>query len=184
MRALMCTGAALCAAFVWSIGPQDAEARQRGQLLANMVSRGIERPASGREVSYGPGTLTVEQLADCLMTAKILDDRSEELEELRDKLAIRLAEVDASSAELERKKASVDRTSQGALESFKAAASDHDAMVRQVERIQTYVEGRAVRHRADLDHHKVECGKPYYADDLEGARRRAGLWRPGPRVQP
>ena len=183
MRALVCMGAALCAAFAWSIGLQDAEARQRGQLLANMLSRGIERPASG-ELRYTHGTLTAEQLAECLRGAKILDDRSEELEELRDKLAMRLPEVEASAAELERKKASLDRTGQSALESVKAAASDHDASVRHVEQIQTYVKGRATRHHGDLGRHKVECRKPYYADDLEAARKRAGLWRPGPPVQP
>jgi len=177
MRALVWTGAALCAAF--AVTTDDAEARQRGLLLAKLMSRGIEQPLAP---SYASGTLRLEQLADCLMTAKILDDRGEELEALPDTVAVRLADVEASSAELERNRRSLNSASQSALDALNAAISDHETMVRHVERIQTYVKGRRAGHDADLERYEAACAKPYYADNLEEARQRAGLWRPGARL--
>ena len=125
--------------------------------------------------TYGPDTLTIEQIETCLVFAQELDKSSEHLNALSDAINTESAAISQAQLFLATEKDLVDRYSEtavnaynGKLAAMRARIAKHNAKVDLGQADQT-------RHNARVVSYNAECAKKYYADDMEATRLKLGI---------
>jgi hypothetical protein len=165
---------------------ETADAGGLGRFVSGLVARGIVRGAAQSRNSnaytpdvlsktYTPNILTVDQLVRCLKKASALDQQSDQLEGKRIELQSAGKEIDQLKDQLDIKRAAVNRSSQVSVDRFNAEIDRYnvtaDRLKSQEERFNVLV----TFHNGNVTGFNAECGKQYYADDMESARKLAGI---------
>lgn len=153
-----------------------ADARGGGRFLGGLVARGAGSAVThGMRKSYTPDTLTVDQLVSCLKRASALDQESEDIESKRSELKTAVDKIDAYKSELDTKQARLNRYSQRAIDDFNSAVQAYNAMVVNERNSQSSFNTAVNAHNVSADAYNASCAKKYFADDLEQARKLAGM---------
>ncbi len=154
---------ALCALITTA---QAADAGGMGRFLSGLLTRGAVsatvhglRDSNTLAKSYTPDILTVDQLVQCLKRATSLDQEFDGLESMRKELQISSDQIDPLKAQLEKKAAVVNR-------------SNKEMNVRNRQELFNY---SVNAHNISANSYNAACAKKYYADDMEQARKLAGI---------
>jgi hypothetical protein len=125
--------------------------------------------------TYGPDTMTVEQIEKCLGSAQELDKSSEHVDALTNAVDVESAAIARSQQFLSMEKDLVDRYSEASVNAYnrkltamRTRISAYNASVDRAKAEQTSHNARVVSYNA-------ECAKKYYADDMEAARIKLGV---------
>ena len=167
---------------LWIVGTNQLQAGGVGgvlkALLARAVVRGVVQGASHYlPKSYGPGELTVEQLAQCLAKAKQLDQDDVRIEALRGEVRALVSTIEQSSAMIDANKATVDTTNRAAVDAFNAVVDRHNALNEQAKTKTINLNARIDISNNVKGSYNAECadGKRYYGDDLADAKKLEGM---------
>jgi hypothetical protein len=186
-RTLFFAAAAIASCTLVS-GPADAGGL--GKFVSGLVARGVVRGvvsgaarstpgntyASGfSDKTYTPNVLTVDQLVQCLKTASALDQQSEVLEGKRSELQLAGREIDQLRAQLEMNPAAVIRSSQVSVDRFNAEVDRYNAIANRLKSKEADFNGLVSDHNSNVTGFNAACAKQYYADDMESARKLAGI---------
>lgn len=171
---------AVCALVLIAATSEPAEAR-RGRFVTSLIARGATHatthgtttPTSAK--TYGADVLSVQQLTDCLRKAEQLDRNDGSVESDRELVRAKFSQVDSLKSEIDRSEATLNRSSQSAIDRFNAAVRRYNAIVGEARSMQTAFNQRIEAHNSDVNAYNAACAKRYYADDLDAAKRAAGL---------
>jgi hypothetical protein len=125
--------------------------------------------------TYGPDTMTAEQIEKCLASAQGLDKSSEYVDALSSVIDAESAAISRSQQFLSMEKDLVDRYSEASVDAYNRKMA---AMRTRISAYNTSVDrGKAEQasHNARVVSYNAECAKKYYADDMEAARVKLGL---------
>jgi hypothetical protein len=160
---------------------EPAGARGLGGFVARMVARGAlsatvrGAPPSTAKKVYTPDVLTVDQLVACLRRASVLDREAGQLEAAKSRLDLAGQDMDREKRELELQGGFVDRRSQAQIDRYNSDVEDYNARSNALRAQEASFNGLAEGHNRGADLFNVECAKNYYRDDMDEARRLAGL---------
>ena len=154
-----------------------ADARGRG-FVAALLARGAVTAAtshSARAKSYTSDVLTVDQLVACLKKADGLDRESQQIETQRERLSSTANEIDRMRAMTESQRATLNRYSQADVDRFNREVDRYNTMATNAKGLQNTFNLTIGSHNTGVDAYNLECAKKYYADDMESARKLAGI---------
>jgi hypothetical protein len=164
---------------------QVAEARGLGKFLGWLLARGAVSSAvhslpQSKTYSpdlkiYSPDILTVDQLMQCVKKASALDEESEYLRAKKSELQSIGNDVDARKGQLEMKGATVNRRSQLQVDGFNAEVDAYNAGAERLKAQEDNFNRLVTLHNAQANLFNADCAKKYYADDMESARKLAGI---------
>jgi len=153
-----------------------------GRFLSGLLTRGAVsatvhglRDSNTLAKSYTPDILTVDQLVQCLKRATSLDQEFDGLESMRKELQISSDQIDPLKAQLEKKAAVVNRSNKVAVESFNVEIDRYNALEMNVRNRQELFNYSVNAHNISANSYNAACAKKYYADDMEQARKLAGI---------
>jgi hypothetical protein len=125
--------------------------------------------------TYGPDTLSVEQIEECIKTAQALDKSSANIDAMADAVDVEGDAISRAQQLQSIEKDLVDRYSDASVNAYnkklaamRARISAHNANVDRGQAEQA-------SHNARVSSYNVECAKKYYADDMEAARVKLGF---------
>jgi hypothetical protein len=119
--------------------------------------------------------LTVDQLVACLKKAEGLDRESEQIEVQREKLNSLVTEIDRTRSLTDSQRATLNRYSQAEIDRFNRDVDRYNAHVTNAKNLQNTFNLSIGSHNTRVDAYNLECAKKYYADDMESARKLAGI---------
>jgi prefoldin subunit 5 len=165
---------------------EAADAGSLGKFLSGLIARGVVRGTAHSmdgsaytpnvpSKSYTPNVLTVDQLVRCLKEASMLDEQSDPLERKRTELQSAGKEVDQLKDQLDIKRAAVNRASQISVDRFNAEIDRYNATVNRLKSQEEHFNLLVSVHNGNVNRFNAECAKQYYADDMESARKLAGI---------
>jgi predicted neutral ceramidase superfamily lipid hydrolase len=164
----------ICAGSLIATGPADA--RGLGRFLGGLVARGaVSGVTHGMRKSYTPDVLTVDQLVQCLKKASALDQESNDVESKRTELRAAVGQIDRLKTQIETKRATLNRYSQQAVDDFNADVELYNAAVNAGRSRESYLNAVVDLHNANVESYNAVCAKQYCADDMEQARKLAGI---------
>ncbi|MCX7310198.1 MAG: hypothetical protein NTV56_00355 [Alphaproteobacteria bacterium] len=157
-----------------------AEARGLGRFASGMARGAISNSAHAGVRSYVAknytlDVLTVDQLVACLKRANSLDEESEELETSRVAVQIASKELDELGARIEQRGLTVDTRVKRQVDGFNADIEVYNATVQSHKARQAAFNKQVDLHNVGAALFNGNCAKKYYADDMENARKLAGL---------
>jgi len=172
---ILIAGIATVAVILSSI-PADA---RRGGFLSALVRGSVQGAARSGGHSYaktyGPDTLTIDQIEKCIKFAQELDRSSEYLNAVAASINAESAAITQAQQFLSVEKDLVDRYSEASVNAYnnklaamRARISRHNASVDRGE-------GDQNAHNTRVLSYNAECAKKYYADDMEAARVMLGV---------
>jgi hypothetical protein len=124
---------------------------------------------------YGPNVLTVDQLVLCLKMAGGLDEQSEQLAQKRSELETASNDLDKLKGQIDAKSAAVNRRSQTSVDSFNAEVSRYNSGLGRFKSQEGAFNVLVVDHNTKVSGYNLQCSRKYYADDMEAARKLAGI---------
>ena len=157
-----------------------AEARVLGRFASGMARGAISNSVhtgvrSYVAKNYTSDVLTVDQLVACLKRANSLDEESEELETTRVALQPASKDLDDLRNRVEQGRLTVDTRVKRQVDGFNADIDAYNATIQNDK-------ARNAAFNKQVDLHNIaaalfngNCAKKYYADDMENARKLAGL---------
>lgn len=166
----------VCAAFCFTIViafVDEANARRIGRFVSSFT-RGAAHSSLGHK-TYDLDTLTVHQLTECLKRADQLDADSNSIEADRNNLQARIAQIDNLEAAIKRQQITLDRYSQYAVDNLNAEIRRYNGLVEDGRTQQAAFNRKVDDHNQKSSTYNAACAKRYYADDLEVAKRTAGI---------
>jgi hypothetical protein len=125
--------------------------------------------------TYTPNVLTVDQLVQCLKKATALDQESDQLEGKRSELLSAGKEIDQVKGQLDIKRAALNRYSQVSVDRFNAEIDRYNVMANRLKSREERFNDLVSIHNSNATEFNAACAKQYYADDMETARRLAGI---------
>jgi len=162
----------------------DAAQARRGGFLSALIRTGAHAAASSTHTStssptaakiYGPDTLTVAQLEQCVSSAVALDRSSETLETRSLAIDSEKASVEAAQADLAVDKARVNTRSKASVDAFNRKLDALNARIDSFNAgIRAYKELESA-HNQQVASYNAGCAKKYYADDMNAVRQKLGL---------
>jgi hypothetical protein len=165
----------------------DAAQARRGGFLSALIRGGTHAAASSPHSvmqspspsiaakTYGPDTLTVAQLEQCVASAVDLDDGSEALETRSQAIDSEKAALEAAQANLAADKARVNTRSKASVDAFNRRLDALNA------RIETFNAGIRTYKQLEITHNQKvaayngACAKKYHADDMNAVQQKLGL---------
>jgi hypothetical protein len=158
------------------IAAEPADARGLGRFVSGLVTRGAVSSAARRQSkTYTPDVLTVDQLVQCLTKANALDQESEQLEAKRGELEAAAKDMDYLKNRLDMRGSMINRRSQHQIDSFNAEVDSYNASAKRLTSREDDFNRLVSFHNASANSYNAECAKLYYADDMETARKLAGI---------
>ena len=155
---------------------ENAHSRGIGRFVGGLVARGVASGAThGMRKSYTPDLLTVDQLAQCLKRADLLDQESEGIETNREALRNHVKQVDQLENNLKSKKSSLNRYSQIDVDDFNRDVHRYNSAVTGGKALEDALNNSIDLHNANVGAYNLACAKKYYADDMAEARKLAGI---------
>jgi hypothetical protein len=125
--------------------------------------------------TYGPDTLTIEQIEKCLATAQALDKSSEHVDALANAVDKEAASITYSQQSLEVEKGLVNRYSDASVNAYNKKL---DALRNRISAHNAYVDRAKTEqdsHNTRVVAYNAQCAKKYYADDMETARLKLNI---------
>lgn len=182
MKVSIAAGGALLAAVVLTSTAADA---RRG-FLSGLVSRGagaaVRHGGSGTSTatttaikSYGPDTLTQDQLESCVQTAKRLDDTSENLETEIGSVNRIMDEAKLLKARIENDQATLNRSSKSAVNAFNRRVDEYNGMLSRYRAAFAVYKPKEDDFNSSVNAYNAACAKKYYVDDMTAVKARLGL---------
>jgi hypothetical protein len=175
----------IIALYLVIVGSQVAEARGLGRFLGGFLARGAASAATRslpqspyslpQSKAYPSDVLTVDQLVQCLKKASSLDEEAEKLAAKKSELQSAGRDMDNRKSQLEMKSAIVNRRSQLQIDRFNAEVDTYNASAERLKAEEENFNRLVNFHNAIANSFNAECAKKYYADDMESARKLAGL---------
>lgn len=166
-------------AVIFSASPVDAKGFLSGLLRGGVrgaVHAGVHAGAqSYASKTYGPDTMSVEQIEKCLGSARELDKSSEYVDTLTSAIDAESAAITSSQQLLSTEKDVVDRHSQASVNAYNRKLA---AMSTRISAYNTSVDrakAEQASYNARVVLYNAECARKYYADDMEAARVKLGL---------
>jgi chromosome segregation ATPase len=164
-------------ALVCLVAAESAYARGLGKFVGGLVARGVVSGAarSMQSKTYSPDVLTVDQLVQCLRKASALDEESTQLEAKKSELQSASKDIENLKSRLEMKSAMVNRRIQSQVDSFNAEIDSYNVSAARLKSREDDFNRLVSFHNAIARGFNAECAKQYYADDMESARKLAGI---------
>jgi hypothetical protein len=160
-----------------------ADAGGMGRLVSALIARGAIRGGAivlrnstyTSTKNYTPDVLTVDQLVQCLKTASTLDQGGELLEVRRGELLSVASEIDRLQSDMDLKRVATNHYSQASVDRFNAEVDYFNTKIGVANAQESAFNSVAADYNNKVATYNGECAKKYYADDMESARRVAGL---------
>jgi hypothetical protein len=155
---------------------QHADAGGGGKLLSLLLARTAVRAATNTVKTYPSNVMTVGQLAVCLTSARTLDEESQAVDQAKQDFEKLSKRIDDKSRELDARGSSLDRTNKFAVNAYNEDVRAYNLLLRSGKDIQQQSNARIVAYNAKVSDYNGSCGaKQYYPDDLEAAKKIAGI---------
>jgi hypothetical protein len=172
-----------CAATAISIALlcESADARGLGTFVSGLIARGAVGAAvagaraGAAQKTYTSNVLTVPQLVQCLKKADALDQDKDRLNQRKKELQGIGERLDREKLALEISGAQVNRASRVQVERFNASVDDFNGRAQLLKVQEDDFNAQVTQHNSTATSFNGECEKQYYADDMEAARKLAGI---------
>lgn len=172
----------VCALIFAIVGIQTAKAGGLGKFVTALIARGAVSAGIRSAGSYAhtiktypPDTLTVDQLVTCLKKASGLDQESDRLEAERPTLVSLASEVNRLGDEIDQRRVYVNHYSQIDVDRFNHDVDHFNSLAADTKNRQLTFNSGVTSHNIKVEAFNAECAKRYYADDMEAARKLAGI---------
>jgi hypothetical protein len=158
----------------------DARARRGGflsALLANVAGKAIGRTvgAALSTKTYGPDVLTPQQLEQCVLRAKVLDENSVAVESEVESTKAVANRAKILKAQLEMMNGMVDTSSALEVANYNRRVDEFNSLVHVYDTAFEAYKIKEVSFNASVSEYNSSCTKKYYIDDMQTVKSKLGL---------